>query len=60
VGDGVDLPSPGWPEMFKAQFETPVRLLIIGRIMFGVAQIIFLVNLFWSFLFGREIQTQKI
>jgi len=57
--DRVDLPSPGWPEMFKTQFETPARVFIIGRIMFGVAQIIFLVNIFWSYFFAREIQTHN-
>ena len=57
--DRVDLPSPDWQEMAKAQYETPVRVFIIGRIMFGVAQIIFLVNFLWSYFWGREIQAQK-
>jgi cytochrome c oxidase subunit I len=57
--DRLDLPAPGWQEFLRAKYETPARVFIIGRIMFGAAQIIFLMNLFWSFFFGREIQTDK-
>jgi heme/copper-type cytochrome/quinol oxidase subunit 1 len=54
----VDLVPPDWLQEFGSHFEMQARVFIGTRIIFGLAQIIFLVNLLWSGFFGRKIQTQ--
>ena len=54
----VDLALPDWLQEFGSHFEMQARVFIGTRIIFGLAQIIFLVNLLWSGFFGRKIQTQ--
>src|SRR5690242_2121976 len=54
----VDLAPSDWQQEFGPHFETQARVFIVTRIMFGVAQIICLVNLLWSGFFGHKTQTQ--
>jgi heme/copper-type cytochrome/quinol oxidase subunit 1 len=57
--DGVDLPGPEWEQLPRPQYETEALVFVIARIIFVSAQLLFLMNLAWSYFFGREIQTQN-
>jgi heme/copper-type cytochrome/quinol oxidase subunit 1 len=57
--DSVDLPATDWHEIVRPQLEPEVPVFIYARILYGAVQIIFLLNLLWSYFWGREIQAQK-
>ena len=57
--DNVDLYNPNWLTNWPPFLMTQARLFAISRVVFVIAQILFIVNLLFSWFFGRPIQSDQ-
>jgi cytochrome c oxidase subunit 1 len=55
--DRLDIPVPDWREQSGTRYEIQATVFLAARIVFGLAQMVFLFNLAWSYFLGRELPT---